>query len=316
MKKFSYFCRMKNRIGYCCIPIGINENVSKKDHVFVNRGMVRKTFDVKGLPYVADLIVENLKDTLKVIDYNIKNDIRVYRLSSDSFPWMSEYTFESLPRFDEIKSYLKQIGNKIKENDIRVSYHPGPFNVLGSENQSVVIKTIDELNKHAQLMDLMELEQSTYYPINIHVNTTQPTREEAAKRFCEGFQLLSDSCKRRLTVENDDKVSQYSVKMLYDLVYTQIKIPIIFDQLHHKLGPQDQTIEEALRLALSTWKTKPLTHMASSIRNEDPKGLERAHADYIYEPIETFDLDFDIEIESKAKDLAVLKYRKDFLLKS
>lgn len=307
---------MKNRIGYCCIPIGINENVSKKDHVFVNRGMVRKTFDVKGLPYVADLIVENLKDTLKVIDYNIKNDIRVYRLSSDSFPWMSEYTFESLPRFDEIKSYLKQIGNKIKENDIRVSYHPGPFNVLGSENQSVVIKTIDELNKHAQLMDLMELEQSTYYPINIHVNTTQPTREEAAKRFCEGFQLLSDSCKRRLTVENDDKVSQYSVKMLYDLVYTQIKIPIIFDQLHHKLGPQDQTIEEALRLALSTWKTKPLTHMASSIRNEDPKGLERAHADYIYEPIETFDLDFDIEIESKAKDLAVLKYRKDFLLKS
>lgn len=307
---------MKNRIGYCCLSIGINENLKKKDHILVNRGMVRKTFDAKGLPYVADLIVENLKDTLKVLDYNIKNDIRVYRLSSDSFPWMSEYSFENLPRFVVINSFLKVIGKKIRENDMRVSYHPGPFNVLGSENPSVVAKTIDELNKHAQLLDLMELEQSTYYPINIHVNTTQPTREDAAKRFCEGFQSLSDSCKKRLTVENDDKLSQYSVKILYDLVHSQIGIPIVFDQLHYKLGPQDQTLEEALRLALSTWKTKPLTHMSSSIKNEDPKGLERAHADYIYEPIETFGLEFDVEVESKAKDLAVLKYRKDYLIKS
>jgi len=307
---------MKNRIGYCCLSIGINENLKKKDHILVNRGMVRKTFDAKGLPYVADLIVENLKDTLKVLDYNIKNDIRVYRLSSDSFPWMSEYSFENLPRFAVINSFLKVIGKKIRENDMRVSYHPGPFNVLGSENPSVVAKTIDELNKHAQLLDLMELEQSTYYPINIHVNTTQPSREDAAKRFCEGFQSLSDSCKKRLTVENDDKLSQYSVKILYDLVHTQIGIPIVFDQLHYKLGPQDQTLEEALRLALSTWKTKPLTHMSSSIKNEDPKGLERAHADYIYEPIETFGLEFDVEVESKAKDLAVLKYRKDYLIKS
>jgi len=307
---------MENKIGYCCICLGINEGRAKKDLISVNRGMVKKTFDAKGLSYVSELVILNLQDTLKILDYNIKNNIKVYRLSSDSFPWFTHYSFSDLPKFDTIKLLLRKIGKFVNENDIRVSYHPSPFCVLGSENQSVVNKTIDELNKHAQLMDLMELEQSTYYPINIHVNTTQPTREEAAKRFCEGFQLLSDSCKKRLTVENDDKLSQYSVKMLYDLVHTQIGIPIVFDQLHYKLGPQDQTLEEALRLALSTWKTKPLTHMASSIRNEDPKGLERAHADYIYEPIETFDLEFDIEIESKAKDLAVLKYRKDYLIKS
>lgn len=302
-----------NRIGYCCICLGINEGKSKKDLISVNRGMVRKTFDVKGLPYVSELVILNLQDTLKILDYNIKNNIQVYRLSSDSFPWFTHYSFSDLPKFDTIKLLLQKIGKFIKDNDIRVSYHPGPFNVLGSENSSVVSKTIDELNKHSELMDLIGLEQSTYYPINIHINTTQPTREDAAKRFCDGFQLLSDSCKRRLTVENDDKLSQYSVKILYDLVHTKIGIPIVFDSLHHKLGPQDQTMEEALRLALSTWKTKPLTHMASSIRNEDPKGLERAHADYIYEPIETFGLEFDIEIESKAKDMAVLKYRKDYL---
>lgn len=303
---------MKNRIGYCCICLGINEGKSKKDQIMVNRGMIKKTFDSKGLPYVSELAILNLQDALKILHYNIKNNIQVYRMSSEMFPWFTHYSFQDLPKFNTIKSLLQKIGKVVKENDLRVSLHPGPFNVLGSENPSVVEKTIDELNKHAQLLDLMELEQSTYYPINIHINTTQPTRELAAKRFCDNFNLLSESCKKRLTVENDDKLSQYSVKMLYDLVYSEISIPIVFDQLHYKLGPQDQTLEEALRLAISTWKTKPLTHMASSIRNEDPKGLERAHADYIYEPIETFGLEFDIEIESKAKDMALLKYRKDY----
>lgn len=303
---------MSNRIGYCCISLGINEGVSKKNEIVVNRGMVKKTFLSKGLNYVSELIVDNLKDTLKILDYNIKNNIKIYRMSSDSFPWMTEYKFQELPQFEKIKSLLVQIGDKVKQNDLRVSYHPGPFNVLGSENQSVVDKTIDELNKHSELMDFMCLEQSTYYPINIHINTTKPSREESAKRFCNNFLLLSDSCKKRLTVENDDKLSQYSVKMLHDLVYTKIGIPIVFDQLHYKLGPQDLTMEESLKLALSTWKTKPLTHMASSIRNEDPKGLERSHANYVYEKIETFGCEFDIEIESKSKDLAVLKYRNDF----
>jgi UV DNA damage endonuclease len=305
---------MKNRIGYCCLSIGINENLKKKDHVLVNRGMVRKTFDAKGLPYVADLIVENLKDTLKVLDYNIKNDIRVYRLSSDSFPWMSEYSFENLPRFAVINSFLKVIGKKIRENDMRVSYHPGQFNVLGSENPSVVAKTIDELNKHAQLLDLMELEQSTYYPINIHVNTTQPTREDAAKRFCEGFQSLSDSCKKRLTVENDDKLSQYSVKILYDLVHSQIGIPIVFDSFHHKFNSDGLSEEQALNLAISTWKTKPLCHHSSSRKiYEDKSAKSESHSDFIYEKFNDYGKSLDVELECKMKDLALKKYIFEFL---
>lgn len=303
-----------NRIGYCCIPLGINEGLAKKDYIMVNRGMVKKTFETKGLEYVSELVIANLNDTLKVLDYNIKNNIYVYRLSSDSFPWMTEYQFKDLPRFDFIRNLMIKIGNKIKDNNIRVSYHPGPFNVLASENKFVVEKTINELNKHSELLDMMGLEQSHYYPINIHINTTQPTREDAARRFCDGFEKLSESCKKRLVVENDDKESQYSVKLLFDLVHSKINIPITFDQLHWSLGPQDQSMQDALELALSTWDVKPLTHMASSIRKEDPKGLIRAHADYVYEKIETFGREFDIEIESKAKDLAVLRYRKDFEL--
>lgn len=302
---------MKN-VGYCCIPLGCNMNKPKKDHILVNRGMVKKTFMSKGLPYVSELILLNLKDTLKVLDYNLQNEIFIYRLSSDSFPWMSEYEFSELPNYRSIESLLQKIGNKVKDNGIRVSYHPGPFNVLASENDSVVDKTIKELNKHAELMDMMGLERTTYYPINIHINITKPTREEAAQRFVEKFDLLTDSCKSRLTVENDDSPNQYSVKMLYDWVYKKIGIPIVFDQHHYNYGPQDQTMEEALKLALSTWKTRPLTHMSSPKTLEDTSGKQTAHADYIYEEIKTYGQDFDIEIEAKAKDLAVIKYRKQF----
>jgi UV DNA damage endonuclease len=292
--------------------MGCNVGLKKKEQITVNRGMVRRTFDAKGLPYVSELVIENLKDTLKVLDYNLKSHIYIYRLSSDSFPWMSEYEFSDLPNFNVIQNLMTKIGDKIKSNNIRTSYHPGPFNVLASENPSVVEKTIKELNKHAELMDMMGLDQTTFYPINIHINTTQPTREEAAQRFVDRFPLLSESCKKRLTLENDDSPNQYSVKILHDLVHTKIGIPIVFDQHHFNYGPQDQSMEEALKLAHSTWSTRVMTHMSSPKTLEDNSGKQTAHADYIYEEIKTFGLDFDTEIEAKAKDLAVIRYRQQF----
>ena len=234
-------------------------------------------------------------------------------MSSDSFPWMSEYEFSDLPNFKLIQVLMAQIGEKIKSNNIRVSYHPGPFNVLASENPSVVEKTIKELNKHAELMDLMNLDKTTFYPINIHINTTKPTREEAAVRFCEQFENLSESCKLRLVVENDDGPNQYSTKILYDLIYKKIGIPITHDFHHHNYGPQDISQEEAIKLACSTWgDIKPMTHMSSPKTLEDTSGKQTAHADYIYEEIKTFGLDFDTELECKMKDLALLRYRAQF----
>jgi len=302
-------------IGYCCISIGINNGKKKKDFITVNRGMVKKTFLTKGLDYVLELSIENLKDLLKILKYNLENNILVYRLSSDIFPWMSEYKFKDLPNFNYINSLLIKIGDYIKENNMRCGFHPSHFNVLASDNPNVVIKTIDELNKHSEILDLMGLEQSHYYSINIHVNTTKPTRELAAERFCTQFHNLSESCKKRLVVENDDGLNQYSTKMLYDLIHTKIGIPITHDFHHHNYGPQDISQEEALKLAFSTWDVKPLTHMSSPKTIEDSSGKNTAHADYIYEKIETYGLDVDVEIEAKAKDLAVIKYINEYKIK-
>lgn len=300
-------------IGYCCISIGINKDRSKKDQILVNRGMIKKTFESKGLSYVSDLVIQNLNDTIKIIDWNIENNIFVYRLSSDSFPWMTNYNFKDLPNFDIIKELLVIIGNKIKDSKTRVSYHPGPFNVLASENKDVVIKTIDELNKHSELMDLMGLDISHYYPINIHIGTTKPNTSEAMNRFCKNFNLLSESCKKRLTVENDDSVNQYSVKMLFDGVYSKIGIPIVLDSLHYKCFSDNTSWKDTLELAISTWDVKPLCHHSSSKKlYEDKSAKLISHADFLYEKFENFGIDLDLELECKSKDIALKKYILDF----
>ncbi len=300
-------------IGYCCINISLNEGRRKKDQITVNRGMTKKTFETKGLSYVSELSIQNINDLQKILEWNVKNKIFVYRMSSDMFPCIGFYKLEDLPNFKIISNKLKLIGDYAKRNSIRLSFHPTHFCIPASENPVVVKNAIDELDKHAQIMDLMELEQSHYYPINIHVNTTKPTREEAAKRFCEQFWNLSESCRKRLVVENDDGPNQYSTKILYDLIYKKIGIPITHDFHHHNYGPQDLSQEEALKLAHSTWGgVRPLTHMSSPKTLEDNSGKQTAHADYIYEEIKTFGLDFDTEIEAKAKDLAVIRYRQQF----
>lgn len=303
---------MRN-IGYCCINISVNIGKKKKDQITVNRGMTKKTFETKGLVYVSELAVQNIDDLKKIIEWNIENNILVYRMSSDMFPCIGFYKLEDLPNFELITSKLLSIGKLAKENNMRLSFHPTHFCIPASENPVVVKNAIDELDKHAQIMDLMGLDQSHYYPINIHVNTTKPTREEAAERFCLQFLNLSLSCQKRLVVENDDGPNQYSTKILYDLIHKRIGIPITHDFHHHNYGPQDISQEEAITLACSTWgNIKPMTHMSSSKILEDTSAKQIAHADYIYEAIPSFGLDFDCEIEAKAKDLAIIRYRSQF----
>ena len=98
-----------------------------KQGIRVNRGMIKRTFLAKGLDYVSELILLNLDDTLKILQWNVDNDILVYRMSSDSFPWMSEYEFEDLPNFSLIKSKMISIGSFIKKNNMRCGFHPGPY---------------------------------------------------------------------------------------------------------------------------------------------------------------------------------------------
>ncbi len=295
--------------------MSLSEDVKKIDRITTNRSMTKKTFLEKGISYVSELALQNVTDLYKILEWNISNSIGMYRMSSDMFPWCSEYELSDLPSFPEIKKQLSLCGILALESGQRITFHPSPYSVLASLREDVVEKSIKELRQHAEIMDLMGLPQNHYYPINIHVNTTQPTKEEAAERFCENFHLLPENVKRRLVVEVDDKKSQYTSTDLKQLIHSKIGIPITFDYLHNQCNPPEGLSEkESLQVCLSTWPVgiTPLTHFSESRKLfEDSSAKELAHSDWINSKIETYGFDFDIELEVKMKEKALLKYNSN-----
>jgi UV DNA damage endonuclease len=306
---------MERRYGYCCINLSLSDS---KEKVTTNRGMVKRTFIERGIGYASELALKNVLDLQKVLEWNHINNIRMYRMSSDIFPWVSEYEIEDLPDYELISSILKTCGDFAKKTDQRITFHPSPYGVLASNNPLVVVKAIKEINQHGEIFDLMGLDQNHFYPINIHVNTTQPSKEDAANRFCSNFQKLSESVKKRLVVEVDDKKSQYTAVDLFQLVHQKIGIPVTFDYLHNQCNPSHLNEKQAIELCLSTWPDDipAITHYSDSKKiYEDSSAKEVAHTDWIWGEVETYDLKFDIEFEVKMKDKALLKFleKKEFL---
>jgi len=296
----------KYKLGYCCI----NVQLADKD-ITCNRGMVKKTFEKKGHDYVSEVAIGNIKDLITILQWNVDHNIRLYRVTSNLFPWMSEYEISELPRFEEISSLLLEAGNLAKSSGQRLTFHPGPFNVLGSPDENAVNKTIKDLNNHSEIFDLMGLEASHYYPVNIHVGGTYDSKNDTLARFCSNFKRLSATAQKRLVVENDDRPSMYCVKELYDGIYSNVGVPITFDYHHHRFNSGGLTEEQALRLAASTWDCEQLVHYSSCKKTfEDPASKALAHADWVYEKIKTYGLYLDIELEAKAKELAVFDYNR------
>jgi len=299
---------IQSRIGYPCINIELQGTLG----IYTNRHCIKKTFDAQRSTneVVSRLALDNCKDLVKIIQWNERKGIKFFRMSSNIFPWMSEYELTNLPDWKLISANLHLDGKLATEYKQRLEFHPGPFNVLASLNGFVVRKTIKDLNQHAQILDEMGLAPSHWNQINIHVNTTQGGKEAAADRFCKSFDRLSDSAKARLVVENDDKPSQYSVLDLYNLIHKRIGIPITFDVHHHKFCSGNMTHEEAAQLAASTWPAGIPAgfHFASTINHESPDQMARAHSDWIYEEITDYGTGAWIMCECKMKERAILRY--------
>ncbi len=292
------------KLGYACINTTLG---SQKPKITTNRGMIRRTFDSKGLPYVSELVLQNVRDLSTVVSWNHRNDIQFYRMSSDMFPWMSEYNFSDLPDYNRISNVLRGVGTMANNYNQRLSFHPGPFNVLASPTDDVVQRTIVELNRHSQIMDLMGLSTTPYNKINIHVGGVYGDKSSALKRWCDNFELLDDNTKSRLTIENDDKQSAYTVS---DLMYVHERtgIPIVFDYHHHTCHPDGMSHRDALTLAVSTWPDNIVPAVHVSEPRDDKKF--RAHHDYVRTQVDPYGFDIDIMFEAKAKELALLEYRK------
>ncbi|GAB4094453.1 apurinic/apyrimidinic endonuclease family protein [Flaviaesturariibacter terrae] len=289
-------------LGYACINVQLAE-----EGISTNRGMIRRTFQQKGVAYASQLALQNVEALYRILQWNVAQGVGVFRVTSELFPWASEYDLEQMPDFAAIRERLEACGRL----PIRLSTHPGPFNKMAGTG-ATLDNTIRDLEIHARLFDLMGLPPSHWNKINIHVGGAYGDKVESIRRFAENFRKLSGSLQQRLTVENDDKPGLYTVADLLPL-HGMTGIPIVFDYFHHRLHSGGMPEEEAFHLAYSTWDLRPVFHYSSSRRDhEEPAAPKEAHADYIYEPIRTYGKDVDVVLEAKMKEKALQRYREEF----
>jgi len=316
------------QLGYACINMKLSypQKYGSKEKgvepITTNRSMIKRTFESKGLDYVSELTLANCKDLNKIIDWNILNGFNFFRITSNLAPWKSEYNWNDLKDIDAIKIYLHSAGVKAKTHNVRITSHPGPFNVLTSPHEHVVDNCVKDLTIHGDVFDMMGLSRTPYNKINIHIGGAYGDKPKSMKRFCKNFERLPESVQSRLTLENDDKQSMYSVKELYHGIYNNIGVPIVFDFHHHRFCDGGLSEQEALELAISTWPEgiTPVVHYSESRSKErlDESIRPQAHSDYVYDYINTYGNDVDIMVEAKHKELAVERYldiHKNYLQK-
>jgi len=284
---------------------------SQKPRITTNRSMIKRTFTERGIDYASELGLLNAKDLFTILQWNNENNIKCFRTSSDIFPWGSEYGLKNAPDYKEIKSILQLCGKFADDNGIRITSHPGPFNVLVSPREHVVQNTIKDLELHGEVFDMMGLSRTPYNKLNIHCNGVYGDKISAMDRFCKNFERLSQSVQTRLTIENDDKASMYSVKDLM-YIHERIGIPIVFDYHHHSFQTGGLSEQEALELAMSTWPKDitPMVHYSESKRLHEgnDKLKEQAHSDYINDLPNLYGNKVDVMVEAKAKELSILPY--------
>lgn len=228
-------------IGFACLANGLKHS----DYKIIRKANLT---DEK----VKDIISYNLDSLENIINYNIKNNIKLFRISSDLIPFgsspVNKINWESI-----FRDKFKVIADKIKFGNIRVSMHPGQYTVLNSPNDEVVKRAIADLDYHAKILELLETDFSS--KLVLHIGGIYGDKDSAIKRFIKNFSRLSDNVRKRLVIENDDR----SFNILDVLkIGEQINIPVIFDNLHHEINPPQikKTDHEWINLCKLTFKSE------------------------------------------------------------
>jgi len=264
-----------------------------------------------------------------VFGYLERTDIRMYRFTASLAPYA---THPDMPQFhaqvEECRAELAALGEQAREQDLRLSSHPGQYVVLNSEDPAVRDGAIRDLELQAEVLDAMGLGPEAV--VVLHVGGAAGGHGAGIDRFLAGFERLSDAARERLVIENDDRT--YALSHVLDL-HERTGLRVVWDILHHHCNDPDGIPDrEALGAALATWPAGqvPKIHYSSpktameERRKRVGRRVERswvlpqlrAHADMI-DPIafEHFlrdtaaGLDLDVMLEAKAKDLALLRLR-------
>ena len=284
-------------IGYACLNIGT-------PNTYIRSVMQRNATPEK----LTEVTTHNLAALERMIDYNRKNDIKLFRISSDLIPFGSS-PINALAWPEIHKETFDRIGAKIRKNGIRVSLHPGQYTVLNSPTEDVGERAIADLIYHDKI--LAALGTDTTNKIVLHVGGIYGDKKEAIERFEQNFRRLPEAVQNRLIIENDDRL--YNIEEVLELAH-RLQIPAVYDNLHHAINPPASGGADPYWIAEAkkTWKTTDCNQKIH-YSQQAPGKRPGAHTDTI--DLETFltfhdqleDKQIDIMLEVKDKNLSAIK---------
>jgi len=257
------------------------------------------------LARLADLCRSNADALIASLDYCGLHGIGAFRINSQILPLKTHpqvgYDMNELPCGKEIVARFRECGAFAQERGLRLSFHPDQFVVLNSPNPRTLKHSLAELNYQAEVGEWVGADS-----INIHGGGAYGDNTAALRTLRENIEPLPAPVRSRLTLENDDKIFTPS-----DLlpVCVDTGVPLVYDVHHHRCLPDGLGVVTATERAIATWNREPLFHISSPLEGWRGPRPER-HNDYINPrdfPLAWKRLVVTVEVEAKAKELAVLK---------
>jgi len=316
----------------------ISEILKQKDKSFAFKTLTKSRFlelekreEKLGEKTLSERIIHNLNLVITIIEHCAQNDIGHYRLPSSLFPLVTEKTLElnlaTIKEANQILNLIKKIGETALTNEISLSMHPDQYNVLASERDDVVLKTVRELDFQAHILDLMGLPADYSNPINVHpsVSTKEPTEanlKAIVDRFYDGMVRCNDSVLKRLVIENEDKGCWNCMNLFvyfhqYMGHHHRHIMPLTYDNLHDECNPSilsgnTVTMNQNVDAFAKTWPddVTPVFHWSHG--RSDRK---RSHADFADGNPPEYERPLIWEVEVKQKDFAIAKLQGKTLKK-
>ena len=262
-----------------------------------------------ALAKLSRLCMENADALLAALQFCADNGIGCFRVNSQILPIKTHptcgYEVDDLPEHDEIVRRFKKCGEFVWKHKLRTCFHPDQFVVMNSPRPDVVEKSVQELEYQGQVAEWIGADV-----INIHGGGAYGDKPKALADFARNLDQLSSRVRKRLTVENDDKT--YTPADLLPICKAT-GIPLVYDVHHHRCNPDGMSVEQATKKVLATWDREPMFHISSPIQGWKGAKPERHHdfIDVIDFPTCWRRKKITVEVEAKAKEVAVLKLKQE-----
>lgn len=290
------------RFGLCCIFLNEPIRFRRTSARYLSR-MPRP----RQLEHLATLCRHNAQSLLRALEYCSHNGIGAFRVNSQILPLKTHpqagYRVEDLPGHRDIVAAFRACGRFARAHDLRTSLHPDQFILLSSADAGVVERSAADLDYQAEVAEWIGADV-----INIHGGGAYGDKPLALRRLAANVRRLPDRVRRRLSLENDDRV--YTPADLLP-VCRDLRLPLVYDIHHHRCLPDGVGIDETTAAVLTTWDREPLFHVSSP--RDDGRSL-REHHDYIRPsdvPPSWLELDITMDVEAKAKELAVVRLMRE-----